>query len=251
MTLEVLLKYVNYIANKENSGSTLKPQEFNTILDATNVDYFNKLVLDAQMYALQSKIPLSKAIYEFKALRDFRRNSTITFTAGAYALSGLTRFNNFGYWLSMISNYNGSMTKIDIITDDEMQERRSNLLSKSLSEYPAAVINNSVIYVYPTDVATAEFTYLEIPATPVYDYYLDQYQNRVYLAEGGSHLLTTGETGSAGQTSGTTVTSNTIELTWSQLYVIDFANEILKKIGINLKDEQIRQYVKEVEGNKI
>jgi hypothetical protein len=248
MTLEVLLKYVNYICVKENSGSTLKPREFNTILDATNIDYFNKLVLDAQMYALQSKIPLSKAIYEFKALRDFRRNSTIIFTAGAYTLSGLT---NYGYWLSMISNYNGSMSKVDIITDDELEERRSNLISKSLSEYPAAVVNNSTIYVYPTDIATAEFTYLKIPTKPVYDYYLDQYQNRVYLAVSATHLLTTGETGSAGQTSGTTVTSLTIELEYNQLYHVEFCNQILQRIGINLKDEQIRQYVKEVEGNKV
>ena len=248
MTLDVLLKYINYISTKENTGSTLKPTEFNTILESVNVDLFNKLVLDAQLYALQSKMPLSKAIYEFKALRDFRRSSTISFTTGSYALSGLT---DYGYWLAMISNYNGSMTKIDIITDDELEERRSNLLSKSLSDYPAAVINNKTIYVYPSNITSADFTYLKIPTKPVYDYYTNQYQIRIYLNPGDSHLLTSGEIGSAGQTSGTTVTSNTVELEYNQLYHIDFAVQILQRVGVNLKDVQLKEYIKEAEGNKV
>ena len=145
----------------------------------------------------------------------------------------------------MMTTYNGAYRRIDIVTDTDIANRRSNLLAKPLKEFPAAVINGSTINVYPQDITSAEFTYLKQPNTPVYDYYIDVYKNLVYLPSGATHTLLSGETGSAGQTSGV-VTSLTVELEWNELYHITFAGEVLQRVGINLKDEQLMQYANQV-----
>jgi hypothetical protein len=88
------------------------------------------------------------------------------------------------------------------------------------------------------------------PVRPVYDYYIDANFNQIYLAAGATHLLAAGEFGSLGQTSGQTVTSATVELDWNELYVVEFCNEVLSRVGQNLKDEQIKAYIREVEGKQ-
>ena len=99
-----------------------------------------------------------------------------------------------------------------------------------------------MINIYPNNITSAEFTYLRKPLTPVYDYYIDANANEVYLLTGTSHTLTTDETGSAGQTSGT-VTSLTVELDWDELFHVVFCNEVLSRVGINLKDGMVEQYI--------
>src|ERR1035437_1158106 len=103
------------------------------------------------------------------------------FTAYGYQTVVITDFNNtsnynldalsdYAYWLSLVTNYNSKTKSIDIITDQELDERRSNSLSLPLDQYPAAIINNNLINIYPNDITSAEFTYLRKPVTPIYDY---------------------------------------------------------------------------------
>jgi hypothetical protein len=248
MTLNQVLKYVNYICVKENSGSTLKPDQLNFIFPASDINMFNRKVQEAQLLAIQSRMPFNKTLYEHMALREFHVTENITFTSGIFDIT--TLIGSYAYWLSMITLYNGSYREIEILTDKDLTDRRTNLITKQLEDYPGAMILGNTIKVYPTNITTAEFVFMKNPVTPVFDYYYDANLNLVYLAAGATHLLTTGETGSAGQTAGTTVTSLTVELDWNELWHVDFCNEVLQKIGINLKDEQIRAYVREVEGKQ-
>ena len=316
MTLDEIRKYINYICVKENTGGTLTPVQINNIFPAASTDLQNKTIEKAQMYALQNKVPFSKAIYEFKSMLRFRNRKNISlfnivtgvvndidtirdllyitkaqwdlfrigmqvnnpnlpngtgiiinkpsgggnytialdhdFTAYGYQTVVITDFNNtsnynldalsdYAYWLSLVTNYNSKTKSIDIITDQELDERRSNSLSLPLDQYPAAIINNNLINIYPNDITSAEFTYLRKPVTPIYDYYIDTNANEIYLAVGATHTLGTNETGSAGQTSGT-VTSLTIELDWDPIFHIEFCNEVLQRVAPHLKDAQIAQY---------
>jgi hypothetical protein len=167
---------------------------------------------------------------------------TVTFTDYNSAIYNFDVLGNYGYWLSLITILNGNTKSIDILTDQELDDRRTNTLSVPLDEYPAAIINNNLINIYPNNITSAEFTYLRKPLTPVYDYYIDANANEVYLAAGTFHTLTTDETGSAGQTSGT-VTSLTVELDWDELFHVVFCNEVLSRVGINLKDGMVEQYI--------
>jgi hypothetical protein len=258
LTNDNVLKYVNYICVKENSGSTLKPDQYNTVILASNVNMFNKQVTEAQLISGQSKMPFNETLFNMAALREFQVLEDITFTAGNFDVTTLT--HSFAYWGSMITLYNGVHKKIEILTVKEYAERRTNMIYKQLSEYPGALFNGNIIKVLPSNIATAEFVYMKNPVKPVYDYYIDADLNYVYLPVGTTHLLATGgptnllatgETGSAGQTSGTTVTSLTVEPEWNDLYFVEFCNEVLQKVSINLTSEQLRQYVKEVEGKQL
>jgi len=248
MTLNQILKYVNYICVKENSGSTLKPDQLNFIFPASNTNMFNRKVQESQVIAIQSKMPFNKALYEHSALREFHVSENITFTTGSFDITTLT--NSYAYWLSMVTLYNGAYREIEILTDKDLADRRTNLMAKQLEDYPAVMILGDTIKVFPTNVATAEFVFMKNPAIPVFDYYYDAALNLVYLAASATHLLAAGETGSAGQTAGTTVTSTTVELDWNELYHVEFCNEVLSRVGVNLKDEQIKAYVREVEGKQ-
>ena len=248
MTLNQILKYVNYICVKENSGSTLKPDQLNFIFPASNINMFNRKVQEAQLLAIQSKMPFNKTLYEHMALREFHVRENITFTTGSFDMATLV--NSYAYWLSMISLYNGAYREIEILTDRDLTIRRTNLMAPQLEDYPAAMILGTLIKVFPLNITTAEFVFMKNPAIPVFDYYFDANFNLIYLAVGATHLLTTGEVGSAGQTAGTTVTSNTVELEWNPLWHVEFCNEVLQKVGIQLKDEQVRAYVREVEGRQ-
>lgn len=248
MTTAQILKYVNYICVKENSGSTLTPDQYNIVLLASNTNIFNRLVSEAELLAIQSKMPFSEKLFSMAHLREFQVSENITFTAGSFALSGLA--STFAYWGSMVTLYNGAYRRIELLTDKDLAERRTNLAIKQLKDFPGAQVLGSTIKVYPSNIATAEFVYMKVPTTPVYDYYIDADANLVYLTAGQVYTLQTGETGSAGQTAGQQVTSLTVELEWNPLYHVEFCNEVLQKISIQLKDEQIRQYIREVEGKQ-
>jgi hypothetical protein len=248
LTNDNVLKYVNYICVKENSGSTLKPDQYNTVILASNVNMFNKQVTEAQFISGQSKMPFNETLFNMAALREFQVLEDITFTAGNFDVTTLT--HSFAYWGSMITLYGGSNKKIEILTVKEYAERRTNMIYKQLSEYPGALFNGNIIKVLPSNIATAEFVYMKNPVKPVYDYYIDADLNYVYLAAGATRLLASGETGSAGQTADP-VTSLTVEPEWNDLYFVEFCNEVLQKVSINLTSEQLRQYVKEVEGKQL
>lgn len=249
MTIDQILKYVNYICVKENSGSTLTPDQFNIILLASNTNLFNKAVTQAEIIAIQSKMPFSEALFSMAHLREFHVSESITFTSGSFNLSSLS--NTFAYWGSMVALYNGAYRRVELLTDKELAERRTNMVIRQLKDFPGAQVLGSTIKVYPTNITTAEFVYMKVPATPVYDYYIDANLNQVYLTVGQSYTLTSGETGSAGQTSGQTVNSQTVELEWNNLSHVEFCNEILTRVGISLKDEQLRAYIREVEGKQL
>ena len=245
MTLDQIVNYVNYICVKENSGSTFTPDQINLVFPVANVNMFNRRVQEAQVLGLQYKIPFSQALYEHAALREFHIPESITFTTGSFDLTTLT--NTYAYWLSLIAHYNGEDRQIELLPDKIFADRRTNIItSRKIKKYPIAMTEGNNIKVLPNDITTAEFTFMKKPATPVYDYYYDANANLIYLAVGASHTLTGGEVGSAGQTSGT-VTSNTVELEWNSLFHVEFCNEVLAKVGIALKDEQLRTYAKEVE----
>jgi hypothetical protein len=243
MTLDEIRKYVNYICVKENSGGTLTPQQANTVFRASNIDMFNKKIEKAQMFAIQNKIPLNEALANIIELSAFLVSQGISQGTPC-------KIPDWGYWSSMTTIYNGQTKKVDLLNDSDWSLRMSNLLSLPIENYPIARIVNLIesgpvqvkyIEVLPNNVQEILVNYYKIPSTPVYDYYIDASYNEVYLPAGSTHTLTSGQTGSAGQTSGT-VTSLTVELEWDSLHHIEFCNEVLKKVAPNLKDQQIAAY---------
>ena len=243
MKLNQVLDYVNFIIVKELSGDILTPAKFNMLLVAVNLDMFNDKVREVELYANQNQIPFTEALFGHKALREFHNTQSISLTTGTYNLTSLT--GTYGYWGSLTALYGNRRVEIELLNDKEFAGRRTNLLTNPIENNPIATITANTLRVLPTNIATAEIYFMKIPAEPVYDYYSDQYQNKIYLEYDTSHLLTVGEIGSAGQVEGQTVASLTTELEWNQLHHIDFCMEILKKCSVNLNKAEVYQYAQQ------
>lgn len=245
MKTNKILDFVNFIIAKEQSGDILTPAKFNVLLTVVNLEMFNSKVQESELYANQNNIPFTQALFGHKSLREFHKTQTITLSFGLYTLTGLSY--TYGYWGSLTANLNvsGRRVNIDLLTDAQFADRRTNLMGDPIEDYPVATIYGNTLRVLPSNITTAEFFYMNIPDSPVYDYYLDQYQNKVYLEAGASHLLAAGEEGSAGQVAGTTVGSNTVELEWGELHHVDFCYELIKKCSPHLDKSQLYQYAQQ------
>jgi hypothetical protein len=241
MTLDQIRQYINYICVKENSGGTLTPEQVNIIFPAANIDMFNKKIEKAKIFAIQNKMTLSEALSSIIELRNF-----YTFTGNMSITDHFINLDNldppYAYFSGLTTLYNGVTRKIDLIQDSEWVDRMTNVLLPPIDEYPICRLFQNELFILPEDINSVIFYYYFRPATPAYDYYIDANFNEVYLASGSNYILKSGEIGSNGQTSGT-VHSNTNELEWDQVFHIEFCNEVLSRVGINLKDGMVEQYI--------
>ena len=180
MTLSELLSFVNFVANKEKSGNTLIPEQYNILLEAVNLDFFRKEYEEAKKLALQLNVRLGSVIFKSGALTVFRERETgVTVTAGAITVSDLAQ--TYVYWISMITTYESVRRPVEFVSDVELEDRLTNLLAKPIEYYPAAIDNGDKILIYPGDITTVDFTYLRMPAQPVYSWIQDAYDRGRYL----------------------------------------------------------------------
>jgi hypothetical protein len=218
MNLSEILSLCNYVANKEKLGNTLTPEQYNILLEAVNADFFRKEYEDAQKIAFTQGVRLGSVIFKSGALRGFRyKEDDVTVTAGVITVSALAE--TYVYWISMMATYNGARRGVEFVSDVELEDRLTNLLAKPIEYFPAAIDNGSEILVYPADITAVDFVYLKMPTQPVYAWTQDAYDRTIYSPEGST------------------------ELEWAEIYHPQIVQEILSRIGISLKSEQLQAYV--------
>jgi hypothetical protein len=139
---------------------------------------------------------------------------------------------------------------IEIIGDDEYAERKNAVILKPTLKNPVGVFYAGLIQIYP-NVPYVDFNYLRLPVQAKYDYYTNSDDVQIYLAPGTTHTLTAGEYGSAGQTSGTTVTSLSVELDFNETDHIKMVNELLEHLGLHQFRGDMVQYAKAIQGEQI
>lgn len=235
MTINEIRKYLNTCLNKDSSGNSLSPQELNILLEANIFSFVRNLVLTYRQY-LKSGTPTDDAILTAMLVDSLSKQTTATLTAGAFTLP-----NDFMFMNDLYGTYNASLKRIEMVSPEEYPKRTHNLLSKPIAYYPIAFINNTSCKVYPANMTAIYVDYIAKPAIPIFGYYTDANYQIVYLAAAATHTLTAGEYGSAGQTSGTTVTSLTVELDIPEESHIKFADFLLSKIAIRDRDAQLYQ----------
>ena len=198
-----------YIGNKENLGITndynfgspvsRRQKGMNTILDdSTNI---------------------------------FKKKSSVSFSSGVGAIPD-------DYFKYDILRQTTTGKKIDILSSPEVAQRNSSYIDAPSINFPVAEIIGSSINVYPATILTADLVYYRYPVVPVFDYYVDATGELVYLENGETHELTSGEVDSAGNTSGT-FTSASVELEWGDSEKIDITWLIIKNMGINLSRQDV------------
>lgn len=241
MTLFDIFKNIHVEADKDVLDGWLSPKEFNYLLETCNHSFFNRKMDD--LFLKQGQV--NKNLLSMKFLRPLMIRETIVPTSGVIDLTPTTGdlSNEFAYWWSAYTTavYQGQKRKIELVDGAEADDRIHNRLSKPILYNPIAVIDEDNLRLYPKNITSVQLTYIKVPATPVFDYYVDANHQIQYLAASGSRLLTAGEYGSAGQTSGTTVSSSTVELSYDSIFHDDFANELRGRLGLRLRDQLVMQ----------
>lgn len=239
MNLGELLKYVQFLAVKENSGYVYTPEQFNLNLPIVVQEMFNNLVAEYE----RTKI-LSDALAPYKVkMGDINAPLMVDSNGHATIPTDYQRWDSFAFKLNSTVG-NSTMTEfrpIEFLTKGQYDFRLSSKLRPISQKYPVVTRESDYFLFAPKDLQYVEFSYLKKCETPYYDFYYDIYSNPVYLSPSTSHLLVSPEEGSQGQTSGT-VYSLSVELSLPDFTHPKLALMLLSKVGINIRDTEVIQY---------
>lgn len=235
MTVSELYQYLNISLNKDTSGNSLSPKELNIYLESEIFNFVKENVFAYRQF-VNTGAPLDDVILSGLLFDALQKKTTATLSSGYFTVPTDMFFMNDIY-----GTYNSAQKKIELVSPEEVSRRTANLLAKPIAYYPVAYIVGTSCYVFPTTMTGINVNYIAKPTIPVYDYYVDANYKIQYLAASATRLLTAGEYGSAGQTSGTTVTSLTTELDIPEDSHMAFANYLLGKIAIRDRDQLMYQ----------
>jgi len=211
-----LYKTLEFLFNKEAMGGYL------------NVDKFNLQLKTQPVLLLRDKLNnKGKTTLLDDDTNVFKKKDTLSFTAGlANIPADYLRYDS----IRVASAYED----VEILFSGEASRRLENFIDVPTALFPIGEFIGTKFYIYPATISSADIIYYRKPVDAVMDFYINNIGELVYLAAGGSHLLTTGEIGSHGQTSGT-VNSLTVELEFGDDLKMEIAYLIAKSLGLNLQ----------------
>ena len=149
-------------------------------------------------------------------------------------------------------NYAVSSERVDIVTIPEYEERRDNVLTAPSGTSPVMYLYRGsadkidTAYKYHLDTGsstpvTVTLTYLRVPPSCIFDYYINAEGEVVYLDEKDDYALGTDEEYRDGTDSGT-VSSISKELWWNDHDKLKILEMVLMKLGVKMENGAVMQY---------
>jgi hypothetical protein len=233
--------YINShtILSKDGNEGLITMDRWNTLLQSLNHEFI-RTKLEEIFGAFPNGNVTDETIYSSKLIQSLIATDMLSVTAGVIDLGSTPTLM---YWGKMrtTSTYNGKVRKVELVSDSELNGRLTNMMQKSLSEYPAARIKGNYIYIYPTDISSVVFDYVKIPTVPFLDYYVDAKHKTQFLGAGSTYTLQANEVYRDHSTSGTK-TSLTVELQLPVNMHSAFQDYIIEKLSLMISDQYINQF---------
>lgn len=228
MTIEDIRLFVNFQLNKHQTGDTLSPGEYNTCLKFVNLEYFKTKYGLPEEY--QPGRPLPRQAFEVTQQIMDELGHLKVWKGGPKSPAMLIDINGVAQipldyiHCSSIRTNDGRM--IEILRDDELGDRITNPIKKPTSKYPVVAFFDTFIQFYPKDLGFCNFTYLRMPATPIWAYTIVN-DEPVYDP------------------------LNSVELEWPSIAHTDIANAVLKYASLNLREYNMYQssQIRKEQGN--
>jgi len=189
MTIDEMFKWVNFVANKSQSGA-ISPDEFNLACSVVNIEFLKLKIglpeeyqvgspMARQMYQVSQKItddvkflitklPINKSLDYFAIPSDYAAYSKLTY-----------RYIENVECKSVLST-----KPIEVVTDSEYAERIDNSITYPTFKNPIANYTSYGLEVSPQEIDKIELTYLKIPATPIRQYTVNANDESVYNPTG-------------------------------------------------------------------
>lgn len=167
MSLDYLFKLIKFIINKEKSGKSITPPDYNVLLDFASNQLFSIEYEKIRKYAVANETSLFEAIELGSPLTPFLDS----LSAATLPSSGkLPKPPLFVYPRAMRGLYDSKPKKIDIISSEYMNMRLTNPLSTPLTDEPAAEEKRTHIQIYPKSMTEVVLVFLRRPKKPWYEY---------------------------------------------------------------------------------
>jgi len=219
MNLQEILDFINYVSNKEQSGKTFSPNQFNTLLPIVSTELFK------QKYKhFEDTQEITDDLSAFKVWMGKDGVMPLEIDSNGYALLPTDYFHYSSILYKQVtSNPDCSISiknrPVDILTDAQWDSRLSCPITQPSLKYPIANFQNNFIRFAPKNIGFVDFVYLKEPIIPVYAYTIDSLTDAVVYDP-----------------------INSVQLDWGDDSHIEICNLLLVKIGINLKEANLFQY---------
>lgn len=254
MNFETVIKQTLFLANKDQSGNVLGPEDISIAAGMASMEMLRKLCGLYEEY--RPGMPISRVSAEVTQgnmdmldmlkvdLGGLGPNDQPSLIVNSNGIA--TQPSNYFYCLA-ISSFTISNGKIinerpvSVLEEQKWKARiGSKRLNKNIEKRPYCRFRGGIIEFKPKDIGIANMSYIRYPIDPFFDYYLDVNEEFHYIPEGTSYTLQAGEMYRTGALTGTFASqSKPFEFPIS-LYP-NLSNIILSYFGGNTRDQFIKQ----------
>jgi len=217
--------FIDFIANKEQSGTSYSIDQLNNLFYAASVDLFK------QRYGLPEEyspgMPIPRMGYEVtqKMKDDLRSCKIVTYlpvdTDGIMLLPENYVHKTSITYEKVINKCCGKPPEIhrkniDVIDDDKYNERCDNSIKFPSLDFPIANFLSDSIRFMPKNIGQVEFSYLRYPNRPLW----------AYTSSTGVEIYDS---------------TNSVDFDWNEILFTDIAKLILGYLSINLRDAELKE----------
>jgi len=224
INVDELKIFIDFVANKEQSGTSYSIPQLNNIFQAANIDLFKLRYGLPEEYS--PTMPLPRQSYEITQkikddLRACKVVANLPVVNGEMMLpSDYVHETDMTYRKILNADCGEAPTvhyrPIQMMDDDKWSERRSNIIKKPSTDFPIANILSDRIRIEPKSIKSVEFSYLRIPSKPIWAYTFDSNNIEKYDPV------------------------NSVDFDWNGILFTDIAKLVLGYIGINLRDQELQ-----------
>ncbi len=241
MNIGQFYKFLNFVSTKENSGLTFDPDKFNL-----NIPIVTQKVYDFIIDNYEIDRRVSAEIKPYIAVKE-EPGIMIDATTGRGTLpTDYYTYSNGTIKYAVTGIADMTVRPVEFLSNDLYEVRGTKMgATKPTLKYPIATIRGNEIQVNPKSANEVRLVYIKSCESPKYDYYIDAYGEEQYMPPNTTHNLLTSEVGSAGQTTGI-IRSLTVDFLMYPGMHLKLAAEMLKLIGVNLRDQVLEQYAQQM-----
>lgn len=216
--------FIDFIANKEQSGTAYSIEQLNNAFQAANTDLFKLRYGLPEQYA--PGMPIPRMSYEVtQKIKDDLKAFKEVLTLQVDSLGIMNLPTDYVHKTSVLYNKitNGLCgeaplkvkIEVELIDDDKWAERCSNSIKTPTLDFPICNILKDSIRFEPKTLRNIEFSYLRMPKQPMWAYTFDS----------GIEVYDQ---------------SASVDFEWSSILLTDITKIILGYLSINLRDQELK-----------
>ncbi len=213
MTLEDLRVFINATANRDQTGNSVSPKEYNSYLKRANEDKFR---IETGLREKPTPIFFQSNQLSTDALRPFIEEAPLVGVSGVFTIP-----SDYRHAVSLSYVKSGETKIITALNTDEFKAKKMDKTAPPTVDYPFATQRKDKIILAPDSIANISLDYLRKPVDPLWAYTVSN-DEEVYDS------------------------ANSVQLEWADIYHIDIARIICSYMGIQFRDIDFYQYSEKV-----